>query len=58
MQEQKQLAAPIRYNIQGVESFDVIQFPSVDLDSISIVEFLRTYSQLIVFVVDYRYVFT
>ena len=49
---------PFLYGIQGVENFDVIDFPGVDDqdDSISdLVNLIRTLSQLVVFVVNYRY---
>ena len=49
---------PFLYGIKGVENFDVIDFPGVDDqdDSISeLVNLLRTLAQLVVFVVNYRY---
>ena len=49
---------PFLYSIHGVENFDVIDFPGVDDqdDHISdLVNLLRTLSQLVVFVVNYRY---
>ena len=50
---------PFLYSIPGVENFDVIDFPGVDDqdDNIAdLVNLLRTLSQLVVFVVNYRYV--
>ena len=50
---------PFLYSIQGVDNFDVIDFPGVDDqdDRISdLVNLLRTLSQLVVFVVNYKYI--
>ena len=50
---------PFLYRIPGVDNFDVIDFPGVDDqdDSIAdLVNLLRTLSQMVVFVVNYRYV--
>lgn len=55
--EDKRTTVPFLYSIPGVENFDVIDFPGVDDqdDSISdLVNLLRTLSQLVVFVVNYR----
>ena len=57
--EEKRTTVPFLYGIQGVENFDVIDFPGVDDqdDSISdLVNLLRTLAQLVVFVVNYRYI--
>lgn len=55
--EEKRTTVPFIYSIPGVENFDVVDFPGVDDqdDSISdLVNLLRTLSQLVVFVVNYR----
>lgn len=55
---EKRTTVPFLYSIQGVENFDVIDFPGVDDQDKNItdlVNLLRTLSQLVVFVVDYRY---
>ena len=55
--EEKRTTVPFLYSIPGGENFDVIDFPGVDDqdDSISdLVNLLRTLSQLVVFVVNYR----
>ena len=57
--EEKRTTVPFLYNIHGVENFDVIDFPGVDDQDESIsdlVDLLRSLSQLVVFVVNYRYV--
>ena len=54
---EKRTTVPFLYSVQGVENFDVIDFPGVDDqdDHISdLVNLLRTLSQLVVFVVNYR----
>ena len=56
---EKRTTVPFLYSIPGVDNFDVIDFPGVDDldDHISdLVNLLRTLSQLVVFVVDYRYI--
>ena len=55
--EDKRTTVPFLYNIQDVKNFDVIDFPGVDDQDESItdlVELLRSISQLVVFVVNYR----
>ena len=50
---------PFLYSIPGVDNFDVIDFPGADDQDdhiLDLVNLLRTLSQLVVFVVDYRYV--
>lgn len=57
----KRTTVPFLYSIQGVDNFDVIDFPGVDDqdDHISdLVNLLRTLAQLVVFVVNYRYIIT
>ncbi len=52
---------PFLYGIHGVENFEVIDFPGVDDQDKNItdlVNLLRTLSQLVVFVVNYRYTIT
>ncbi len=55
----KRTTVPFLYSIPGVENFDVIDFPAVDDQNEHIkdlVKLLRTLSQLVVFVVNYRFV--
>ena len=54
---EKRTTVPFLYSVQGVENFEVIDFPGVDDqdDHISdLVNLIRTLSQLVVFVVNYR----
>ena len=53
----KRTTVPFLYSIPGVENFDVIDFPAVDDQDDHIEDLgnlLRTLSQLVVFVVNYR----
>ena len=54
---EKRTTVPFLYSVEGVENFDVIDFPGVDDQDKNItdlVNLLRTLSQLVVFVVNYR----
>ena len=54
----KQTTVPLLYNL-GIDSLDVIDFPGMDDNDESVPELAQlmlTLSQIIVFVVDYRYV--
>ena len=55
----KQTTVPLLYNL-NVGSLDVIDFPGLDDNDESIpelAELMLTLSQIIIFVVDYRYVY-
>lgn len=55
--EDNRTTVPFLYCIPGIKNFDVVDFPGVDDqdDSIAdLVNLLRTLSQLVVFVVNYR----
>ena len=56
----KRTTVPFLYSIPGVENFDVIDFPAVDDQDRHIkelVNLLHSLSQLVVFVVNYWFVF-
>ena len=55
----KRTMVPFLYNIPEVENFDVIDFPAVDDQDghiTELVHLLHSLSQLVVFVVNYRFV--